>query len=64
MKIAAITLLLLIMLTLAFALRSVSHGNAPRQTVKALTLRVALSLGLFLLLMAGGMLGWWLPHGR
>lgn len=64
MKIAAITLLLLIMLTLAFALRSVSRGGAPRQTVKALTLRVALSLGLFLLLMVGGMLGWWLPHGR
>ncbi|MDC7712086.1 DUF2909 family protein [Vogesella indigofera] len=64
MKIAAITLLLLIMLTLVFALRSVSRGDAPRQTVKALTLRVALSLGLFLLLMAGGMLGWWLPHGR
>lgn len=64
MKIAAITLLLLIMLTLAFALRSVSRGTSPRQTVRALTLRVALSLGLFLLLMAGGMLGWWLPHGR
>ena len=64
MKIAAITLLLLIMLTLAFALRSVSRGTSPRQTARALTLRVALSLGLFLLLMAGGMLGWWLSHGR
>lgn len=64
MKIAAIALLLLIMLTLAFALCSISRGNTPRQTARALTLRVALSLGRFLLLMAGGMLGWWLPHGH
>lgn len=33
-----------------------------RTTVRSLTVRISLSLGLFVLLLAGWLLGWWHPH--
>ena len=42
----------------------ITHKGSSEKTVKALTLRVALSLGLFLLLMLAAKLGYWIrPHG-
>ena len=54
MRIVVILLLILIVLTLGSALTYLfrDRGKSER-TVKALTLRVGLSIGLFLLLMAG-----------
>ncbi|SCK13921.1 twin transmembrane helix small protein [Vogesella sp. LIG4] len=52
-------LLLLIIGSLAYALRSLTRGGDPRRTVKALTLRVVLSISLFALVMAGKLWGNW-----
>lgn len=55
MRIVVILLLLLIVLSLGSALTFLfrDRGKGAERTVKALTLRVGLSIGLFLLLMAG-----------
>ncbi|RXZ44068.1 DUF2909 domain-containing protein [Crenobacter cavernae] len=57
-------LLLAIVTTLLWGLVGVLRGRpgSPR-AVRALTLRIGLSLGLFCLLIAGMTLGWWAPHG-
>lgn len=33
-----------------------------RVTVRSLTVRISLSLGLFLILIVGWLFGWWHPH--
>lgn len=52
-------LLLLIIGSLGYALRSLTRGGDPRRTLRALTLRVALSISLFALVMAGKLWGSW-----
>lgn len=52
-------LLLLIVGSLGYALRSLTRGGDSRRTVRALTLRISLSLTLFAVLMLGKWLGSW-----
>lgn len=63
MRIVVILFLLLILYSLGSALFYLirDKGSNPR-TVKALTIRVALSVSLFILLMVGFKLGW--IHGK
>ncbi len=65
MKFLVLILLLAIVLVLFRSLGAVMGlGPAadPARAVKSLTLRVGLSLGLFLLLVVGALCGWWRPH--
>ena len=52
-------LLLLIVGSLGYALRSLTRGGDSRRTAGALTLRISLSLTLFVVLMLGKWLGSW-----
>jgi len=52
-------LLLLIVGSLGYALRSLTRGGDSRRTARALTLRISLSLTLFVVLMLGKWLGSW-----
>lgn len=63
-KIVVIGMLILIFASLASALVFLFRdGGGSTRTVKALTVRIALSLGLFLLLMAGFYFGFIPPEG-
>jgi hypothetical protein len=64
LKALIILVLLVIVISLGQALYYLIHDrNRSPRTVRALTLRIGLSLGLFLLLMAGFGLGLIKPHG-
>ncbi|SFZ75641.1 twin transmembrane helix small protein [Chitinimonas taiwanensis] len=64
MKIIIVLLIIGILAALGSALFAlIKHKGSSEKTVKALTLRVALSLGLFLLLMLAAKLGYIRPHG-
>ncbi|MGE0873303.1 MAG: twin transmembrane helix small protein [Burkholderiales bacterium] len=59
MRYLVIAMFVLIVLSLASALVFVYRDESgSKRAVKALTIRVALSMGLFLLLMAAYLLGW------
>ena len=60
MRYFVIAVLVLIVASMGSAVYFMMHdrGNSTRM-VKALAIRVALSLGLFLFLMAGYYFGWW-----
>lgn len=62
---ALIVLVLLVILgSMASALFWLIRDNGrTERTVKALTVRIALSLGLFVFLMIGYAAGWITPHG-
>jgi len=62
-KIIIIGLLLIILFSLGTALFSILK-NEPEsnRTVKALTVRVALSIALLILIMVGYSMGWITPH--
>ena len=62
MRYVVIALLLLIVASLGSAVVFMmrDRGNSTRM-VKALAIRVGLSLGLFVLLTAGYYFGWWVP---
>ncbi len=63
-KILVVLLLLSILGSLAVALvRMIRGGGSSDRTVRALTLRVALSIALFVLLMIGFATGLIAPHG-
>ncbi|QNM96092.1 twin transmembrane helix small protein [Chitinimonas koreensis] len=63
MKIVVVLLIVCILLAMGSALFTlIRHKGASERTVRALTLRVALSIGLFLLLMLAWKLGWTQPH--
>ncbi|MGB8339433.1 MAG: twin transmembrane helix small protein [Burkholderiales bacterium] len=64
MKIVVVILLLMVIISLFSGLYFVmkDKGNSKR-AVKALTWRVAFSMGVFLFLMAGYYFGW-IPHTR
>jgi len=63
-KIAIISILLFIIYSLAVALFAFikKDGNSDKM-VKALTFRIALSIGLFIFLMLGAQFGLISPHG-
>lgn len=64
MKSVVILLLLLILASLFSALvYLVRDRGGGRRTVRALTWRIGLSLGLFALLLLAGWMGWIQPHG-
>ncbi|MCW3480193.1 twin transmembrane helix small protein [Neisseriaceae bacterium JH1-16] len=63
MKLFVVAMLFAIVLALFWGLTGVLKGGpGSTRAVKSLTLRIGLSLGLFLLLIIGGWLGWWRPH--
>ncbi|MCP9759215.1 twin transmembrane helix small protein [Aquitalea sp. S1-19] len=63
MKILIVLALLAILLALFSALFGLLRPDADRtRTVRALTLRIALSIGLFLLLIASRLSGGWGSH--
>ena len=64
MKAVVVVLLLAIVASLFSALLFLVRGRgASGRVVQALTWRIGLSLGLFLLLLLAGWLGWLEPHG-
>ena len=64
MKFLVVILLLVILASLFSALVFlVRDRGATHRTVRALTWRVGLSIGLFLLLLLAGWMGWIEPHG-
>ncbi|GAB3242721.1 DUF2909 domain-containing protein [Chitinimonas naiadis] len=64
MKIIVVLLILGILAALGSAMYSlIRQKGSSERTVKALTLRVALSVALFLMLMLAYRLGWIQPHG-
>ncbi|MBL4763075.1 MAG: twin transmembrane helix small protein [Gammaproteobacteria bacterium] len=59
-----IILLIVILISLGQALfYMITDKGQSKRTVKMLTLRISLSLGLFILIMIAGQLGWIKPHG-
>ena len=64
MKFLVVILLLVILASLFSALVFlVRDRGATNRTVRALTWRIGLSIGLFLLLLLAGWMGWIEPHG-
>jgi hypothetical protein len=63
MKLIILFLLACIVLSLAWGLTGLLRSD-PGNTrlVRSLTLRIGLSIGLFMLLIVGAMMGWWRPH--
>ena len=63
-KIFIIILLLVILISLGQALYyMITDKGQSKRTVKMLTVRIGLSLGLFILIIIAGQLGWIKPHG-
>ena len=63
-KIIILILLILILLSLGAGMFSlIKDGNKSNRTVKFLTLRIALSVALFILLILAFLFGWIQPHG-
>ncbi len=64
MKFLVVILLLVILASLFSALVFlVRDRGSTNRTVRALTWRIGLSIGLFLLLLLAGWMGWIEPHG-
>jgi cytochrome b561 len=62
-KIIILVLLLLIIGSLGSALIYMFRGNDPKGMARALTYRIGMSVGLFILLMVFYKVGWITPHG-
>ena len=63
-KLVIVGVLIAILYSLGSALfYMVRGGGSDDRTVRALTIRVALSVGLFILLLVAAALGWIKPHG-
>jgi hypothetical protein len=63
MKLLVVAMLLAIVASLGHALFSMASGPSDdKRMVQALTVRVALSVGLFLLLLISWRFGWINPH--
>lgn len=64
MKIIILAFIFFILLALGSALFSlIRHKEASTRTVRALTIRILLSVALFLLLLLSVKMGWIHPHG-
>ena len=65
MKIIVVLILLVILGSMASALVFlIKDGGKTRRSVRALTVRISLSLALFLLLLFGYYMGWFVPNQR
>jgi len=63
MKIIIVFLLACIVLVLFWGLSGLLKADSGSQRlIRSLTLRVGLSIGLFMLLLLGALFGWWRPH--
>ncbi len=62
-KLVILVALLLIVVSLASALRAMMRGNDPDKMARALTWRIGLSVALFVLILVFAKLGWVTPHG-
>jgi hypothetical protein len=63
-RLIAVLILIAIIVSLGSALRQLSKpGGDPQRMLRALTLRVGLSVGLFVLLLIGWKVGLIQPHG-
>ena len=63
MQVLILALLLAVVVSLGHALTSMSSGpDRPLRVVRALTVRITLSVALFALLLVGNYLGWIQPH--
>lgn len=63
-KLVIVGVLIAILYSLGSALfYMVRSSGSDDRTVRALTIRVALSVGLFILLLVAAALGWIKPHG-
>jgi hypothetical protein len=57
-------LLIAVVASLGRAMSTMSSGGGdPRRTVQALTVRISLSVALFVFLLIGSHFGWIQPHG-
>lgn len=66
MKLLVVGVMVLIIASLGSALGSMTHKSGTEQSLRvvhALTARIGLSVGLFVLLLVGYWLGWIQPHG-
>ena len=65
MKIVVALLLIAIVGSLGSAMFFlIKDGGKTRRTVRALTVRISLSVGLFLFLLFGYYMGWFVPNQR
>ncbi len=65
MKIIVVIILLVILGSMATALVFlIKDGGKTRRTVQALTMRISLSVALFLFLLFGYYMGWFVPNQR
>ena len=65
MKIIPVIVLVLIIVSMGSALVFlIRDGSKTRRTVQALTVRISLSVALFLFLMFGYWMGWFVPNAR
>ena len=63
MKIIIVFLLACIVLALFWGLAGLLKAESGSQRlIRSLTLRVGLSIGLFMLLLLGALFGWWRPQ--
>jgi hypothetical protein len=62
-KIVILSLLLVVIFSLGSALVAMARGDKSGKMLKALTWRIGLSVGIFILLLIGQAMGLITPHG-
>jgi len=62
-KIVILSLLLIVLVSLGSALAAMAKGDKSDKMLKALTWRIGLSAGIFILLLIGQAMGLITPHG-
>ncbi len=62
-KIVILSLLLVVLVSLGSALVAMTKGDKSDKMLKALSWRIGLSVGIFMLLLIGQAMGFITPHG-
>ena len=62
-KIVILSLLVVVLISLGTALFAMAKGDKSDKMLKALTWRIGLSVGIFILLLIGQAMGFITPHG-
>ena len=62
-KIVILSLLVIVLISLGTALFAMAKGDKSDKMLKALTWRIGLSVGIFILLLIGQAMGYITPHG-
>ena len=62
-KIVILSLLVIVLISLGTALFAMAKGDKSDKMLKALTWRIGLSVGIFILLLIGQAMGFITPHG-